>query len=227
MRTYVCPVCGYVYEQREGDPDHGIAPGTRWEDLPDTWTCPVCGAGKADFLPQEAPEEKNVAGTAQPVAAPAEEAALGSQGFEAMELAALFSNLARGCEKQYKPEEAGLFTQLAGYYGARVAPMTGDFSDLLALTQQDLEAGFPHANAVADANGDRGALRALTWSEKVTRIQQTLLRKGKQPAQSGARDAQVFVCEICGFIYIGDEAPEICPVCKVPRMKITRLQRGE
>jgi flavin reductase (DIM6/NTAB) family NADH-FMN oxidoreductase RutF/rubredoxin len=46
---YVCTVCGYVYDPAVGDPDGGIAPGTRFEDIPDTWTCPVCGAAKAQF----------------------------------------------------------------------------------------------------------------------------------------------------------------------------------
>lgn len=46
---YVCTVCGYVYDPAIGDPDSGIAPGTRFEDIPDTWVCPVCGAGKAEF----------------------------------------------------------------------------------------------------------------------------------------------------------------------------------
>ena len=46
---YVCSVCGYVYDPAKGDPDGGIAPGTRFEDIPDTWTCPVCGAEKSKF----------------------------------------------------------------------------------------------------------------------------------------------------------------------------------
>lgn len=46
---YECDVCGYVYDPAEGDPDGGIAPGTAWEDIPDDWVCPQCGAGKADF----------------------------------------------------------------------------------------------------------------------------------------------------------------------------------
>lgn len=46
---YVCSVCGYVYDPAQGDPDNGIAPGTRFEDIPDSWTCPVCGAEKSKF----------------------------------------------------------------------------------------------------------------------------------------------------------------------------------
>jgi rubredoxin len=46
---YVCSICGYVYDPEQGDPDNGVAAGTKWEDVPDDWECPVCGAGKADF----------------------------------------------------------------------------------------------------------------------------------------------------------------------------------
>ncbi|TKB10872.1 rubredoxin [Desulforhopalus sp. IMCC35007] len=49
MKKYVCALCGYVYDPALGEPDDGIAPGTAFEDLPDTWTCPVCGASKDEF----------------------------------------------------------------------------------------------------------------------------------------------------------------------------------
>jgi rubredoxin len=53
MDKYVCEVCGYVYDPAKGDPDSGIEPGTSFEDLPDDWTCPVCGASKDDFEKEE------------------------------------------------------------------------------------------------------------------------------------------------------------------------------
>ena len=49
MDSYLCTVCGYVYNPEEGDPDAGIGPGTPFADLPEDWVCPVCGAGKEDF----------------------------------------------------------------------------------------------------------------------------------------------------------------------------------
>ncbi|MBN1376543.1 MAG: rubredoxin [Dehalococcoidia bacterium] len=49
MDKYECSVCGYIYDPEKGDPDSGIKPGTRFEDLPDDWTCPVCGASKDQF----------------------------------------------------------------------------------------------------------------------------------------------------------------------------------
>ena len=53
MKKYVCTICGYIYDEEKGDPDGGIAPGTKFEDIPDDWVCPVCGASKAAFEPQE------------------------------------------------------------------------------------------------------------------------------------------------------------------------------
>jgi rubredoxin len=50
-KRYRCMPCGHTYDPAEGDPASGIAPGTAFEDLPDTWTCPDCGASKADFEP--------------------------------------------------------------------------------------------------------------------------------------------------------------------------------
>ncbi len=51
MKKYECVVCGYIYDPEEGDPDNGIEPGTAFEDLPDDWECPDCGASKDDFEP--------------------------------------------------------------------------------------------------------------------------------------------------------------------------------
>ena len=49
MKTYMCVVCGYVYEEAEGRPEDGIAPGTAWADVPADWMCPECNVGKAQF----------------------------------------------------------------------------------------------------------------------------------------------------------------------------------
>jgi rubredoxin len=52
MQRYVCGVCGYIYDPKDGDPDNGVGPGTPFDKLPNDWVCPVCGAGKADFSPE-------------------------------------------------------------------------------------------------------------------------------------------------------------------------------
>lgn len=46
---YVCEICGYEYDEKIGDTDNGIAPGTKWEALPADWVCPLCGVGKEQF----------------------------------------------------------------------------------------------------------------------------------------------------------------------------------
>jgi len=48
-RTWMCVVCGFIYDEVVGLPEEGIAPGTRWDDIPETWTCPDCGVTKDDF----------------------------------------------------------------------------------------------------------------------------------------------------------------------------------
>lgn len=49
MYVWECRVCGYIYDESVGSPEEGIAPGTRWEDIPDDWACPDCGVSKVDF----------------------------------------------------------------------------------------------------------------------------------------------------------------------------------
>ena len=49
MDKYICTVCDWVYDPEIGDPEHRIAPGTKFEDIPDDWVCPLCGVGKEDF----------------------------------------------------------------------------------------------------------------------------------------------------------------------------------
>lgn len=53
MKKYTCTVCGYIYDPEQGDPDSGVAPGTPFEELPDDWVCPMCGATKDQFEPAE------------------------------------------------------------------------------------------------------------------------------------------------------------------------------
>jgi len=49
FRTWMCLICGWIYDEATGLPEEGIAPGTRWEDVPMNWVCPECGARKEDF----------------------------------------------------------------------------------------------------------------------------------------------------------------------------------
>ena len=49
MKTWVCIICGFEYDEAKGNPEEGIEPGTRWKDVPEDWECPECGASKSDF----------------------------------------------------------------------------------------------------------------------------------------------------------------------------------
>ncbi|PMX27462.1 MULTISPECIES: rubredoxin [unclassified Pseudomonas] len=53
MKRWQCSFCSHIYDESFGDSDNGIPPGTRFEDLPDDWACPDCGAGKADYFELE------------------------------------------------------------------------------------------------------------------------------------------------------------------------------
>jgi len=49
FKSFICIVCGFVYSEETGRPEDGIAPGTKWADVPEDWACPDCGVAKADF----------------------------------------------------------------------------------------------------------------------------------------------------------------------------------
>lgn len=57
MKNFVCELCGYVYRPEDGDEERGIEAGTDFEDLPEDWTCPLCGASKEDFEAAESDDE--------------------------------------------------------------------------------------------------------------------------------------------------------------------------
>lgn len=216
MKQYVCSICRYVYDEAKGIPEAGIAPGTKWADLPEGWVCPLCGATKAEFIEQGGDVQAKK---------PVMDAPADMKELSPMEMGIVCSNLARGCEKQYKEEEAALFTELAGYYKSVSAPAENpSFAKLLDLIEKDLEDGFPAATAASSAPMDRGALRALVWSEKVTRILKSLLTRYEKEGDAMFEKTDVHVCTICGFVFVGDTPPAICPVCKVPGWKFEKIE---
>ena len=206
---YICQICGYVYDDaKEKVP---------FEELPDDWKCPLCGAAKSDFKPEANGDEKKVVTAIEPMDADLEKLSAG-------QLAALCSNLARGCEKQYKQEEADLFKQLADYFTA-VVPAVNDASvEKLAKELQTDANNYAAVRATADANADRGAARVCVWGEKVTRMLSSLVNRYLNEGEAMLKDTDIWVCTTCGFVYIGDTAPELCPVCKVPDWKFEKIE---
>ncbi|HBR01683.1 MAG TPA: rubredoxin [Ruminiclostridium sp.] len=222
MAKYVCSVCGFVYGEAKGIPEANIAPGTTWDQLPEDWVCPLCGAAKPEFEKQGEP-----AATPKKEPISVMESSADMKEMSPLEVSALCTNLARGCEKQYKPEEAALFNELAAYFkSVSASAEEPHFSQILELIEKDLEQGFPNANAVASDAKDRGALRALVWSEKVTRILKSIINRYQKEGDAMLENTGVYVCTICGFIYIGDKLPEVCPVCKVPNWKFEKIEGG-
>ena len=206
---YVCQICGYVYDDaKEKVP---------FAELPDDWKCPLCGAAKSDFKPEANGDEKKVVTAIEPMEADLEKLSAG-------QLAALCSNLARGCEKQYKQEEADLFKQLADYFTA-VVPAVNDASvEKIAKELQTDADNYAAVRATADANADRGAARICVWGEKVTRMLSSLVNRYLNEGEAMLKDTNIWVCTTCGFVYIGDTPPELCPVCKVPDWKFEKIE---
>ncbi len=237
MRKFICMVCGYIYDEAAGDPDSGIAPGTKWEDVPENWICPVCGASKADFEEEKAgPSADDTAGpggagdrTADAIPGGVENRTAEPDDLRELsfgEISALCSNLAKGCEKQYRPEEAEWFGQLAEFYRSKSRPEgESRMENIGSQIGEDLAARYPQASAAASGVSDRGALRALVWSEKVTKILLSLLDRYEKQQDALLENTRIYVCDICGFVYIGDELPAVCPVCKVPNRKISEIKR--
>lgn len=218
MSKYICSICSYEYDEAAGDKNTGIPEDTKFEDLPNDWLCPLCAAPKIAFkekvLPISKKKEKKTSSQSH-----------SDIGMSLYEMSALCSNLAKGCEKQVRLEQMELFNQLADYFknaAEKDEPISLD--ELREPVQYDLD-NYSDASDIAAQNTDRGALRALVWSEKVTKIVSSLLlRYGKQGDEL-LQDKNIYVCEICGFIYLGNDLPHVCPVCKVPNFKMTKVAR--
>lgn len=227
---YVCSICGYVYDEEQE--------GTPFAELPETWICPLCGAPKALFEPEAAPAQEApgtpapaadataagaAAGAADSADAPAYNAANVDPDLLEIPsgvLAAIFSNLARGCEKQYHDEEAGLFREIADHFTkkavAEQAAEQAGLDELSRLLTADLAQGYPALNATATDAGDRGTLRICVWGEKVTRVLASLVDRYRREGEAFLEGKRIWVCSVCGFTFVGPEPPALCPVCKVP-----------
>lgn len=136
MKQYICTVCGYIHET-DGE-------------LPDDFKCPLCGAGKDAFVlkdealkAEEALEKPHTEKELSP-----------------MEMSIICSNLARGCEKQYMPEESENFRKLAEFFRKKAEPVSNAGTEaLLELINDDISVGFPYGKSSCRRAADRGALR--------------------------------------------------------------------
>ena len=218
MKKYVCTICGYIYDEAKEK--------IKFVDLPDDWTCPLCGAPKAAF--EEIKEEKEEEKKEEVKEVQPKEDIVVDDDMRKLsdgELSAIFSNLSRASEKQFLARESELFNDLADYYKNKVTlGKEKDIKEFTNLLNKDLE-DFSVAMNDAKGKDNRGVLRCLTWSEKVTRILSAIVQKYEQKGIDIIKNTNIYVCDICGFIYIGDDVPPVCPVCKVPSLKIIKMER--
>ena len=203
MKQYICTVCGYIHET-EGE-------------LPDDFKCPLCGAGKDAFvLKVETAKAEEI------IEKPHTEKELSP-----MEMSIICSNLARGSEKQYMPEESESFRKLAEFFHQKAESVSNAGTEtLLELINHDISVGFPYGKSTAQEQHDRGALRCQVWAEKVTRMLQSLLTRYEAEGNKMLENTGVYVCTVCGFVFVGDAPPALCPVCKVPAWKFEKIEGG-
>lgn len=223
MSKYVCTICGFIYDEEKGYPEANIAPNTLWSDIPSSFVCPLCGASKDDFEKLESSTQTDYNEPVGNSDAKSDD----NLDYTNLELSAIFSNLSKGSEKQYDTELASLYNKLSLYYGrTSQSDNHPTLDDLKPILQEDILNNFTLANELAKDYYDRGSLRALKWSSQVTRLINSHLKKITLKTPEFLRDNNIYVCEICGFIHIGKEKPPVCPVCKVPNIKLTQIKRG-
>ena len=149
------------------------------------------------------------------------------RGLSFEEISAICSSLAKGCEKQRKLPEMEAFYSIARYYKSKTSPDSKNgLKNSYELLSKDLLTGFPAASNAAMEHSDRGALRSLVWSEKVSIMMKSLLERYEKEGDAILENTRIHVCDICGFIFLGDKVPDLCPVCKVPPYLLLEIERS-
>jgi rubrerythrin len=148
-------------------------------------------------------------------------------------LSVIFSNYAQACTKIMQPELSTLFTLLHRSLEIQAAAdraqeMEGEKSEQLLEDFQDIlqadRSRYEEGEREALESGDRGALRNFTWGKKVTAIQSALIKRFHKSGGGLLKENErLFVCQACGFVGIGVEAPDSCPVCKAPQSRFASI----
>jgi rubrerythrin len=142
---------------------------------------------------------------------------------------ALFGNFAVGSGKTLHPNRQRIFTALAESFkvaeGTR-SDAVGLLDSMKATIESELaEQKYDTALEVAREAGERGAMRCFTWGKKVTAIQRSLINRYKKQGEELRKAGDDFyVCDACGFIFLGSEPPEICPACKAPSFRFNKIR---
>ena len=215
MKKYRCTICGYIYDEEKEK--------IKFEDLPDDWTCPLCGAPKNLFI--EVNEESNNENKETTIKNSGtqieEENDLRELSKE--EIRYICSNLAKSCEKQYLTTEQDLFNSLSNYFDRYITNENGTIEDLINLYNQEIDL-YQKTLDTANAYDDGGSKRVITWASKVSAIVRAILNNYQEKGMEYLKNTKIWVCDICGFVYIGNNPSEVCPVCKVPSIKIMEVK---
>ena len=211
MRKYRCTICGYIYDDSKEK--------VKFVDLPDDWKCPACGAPKSLF--EEIKEEKEKIKEEEKVEI-IEEVDDDLRELSNYEISLICSNLAKASEKQYLEEEKDLFRELSRHYEELESAKTGSLDDVINMVNSDINS-FSKAMEVFSKYDDRGAKRVVNWASKSTNIMKVVIDTYKEKGIDYIKNNKIWVCDICGFIYVGDNPPKVCPVCRVPSVKILEV----
>ena len=210
MKKYRCTICGYIYDEANEN--------VKFVDLPDDWKCPMCGAPKSLF--EEIVEDNQTVEVTKETEVITEDNDLRELSND--EIAYVCSNLAKACEKQYLEEEKKLYLELFEYFKRNEAK-SGELSDLGVMFDSDIKL-LNDAFNLANTYEDSGAKRVLTWATKTTNIINTIVKNYNEKGIEYIKNNKIWVCDICGFVFIGDNPPQVCPICKVPNFKILEVE---
>lgn len=208
---YTCTICGYIY-----DNDQEKIP---FNELQGDYICPICGAPHSAFEEVKQNENKDISGNDQKTL---DESLIHQETdlteLSNIELKNIFLSLKRAAQVSYLTELENLFSELANYYTSQTN--FGDFDlSLLKEKIEDEKNLLQEASILAEKLEDNGAERALLWTTKVTSLVKSIINN-----IDNYQESKVYVCTICGFIYIGNELPLICPVCKVTNKKFVEVK---
>ena len=135
----------------------------------------------------------------------------------------ILTNLAKAAEKQLNQDRSEEFLALAmSFY--KTTELPANLVSIEESLQEKLQNEYPAIQEKAAAEGDRGILRAYTWGKKVTSIQKSLIHRYSQTGEALLEDQNVYICEACGFISLGEKTPDICPICKAPKKRFSQVK---
>lgn len=147
-----------------------------------------------------------------------------THGFTYGAIGAICSGLAKACDRQMRSEESSLFSQLADYFTKHCETPGGkSFSSLEDSIDGDIANAYPAAASRAEEERDRGAMRCIAWGRKVTAIHKSLLARYGSKGDALLEGNNLYVCEACGFVAIASETPGLCPICKAPASRFTKI----